>query len=311
MINNFITKTSSGLYCEKGDFYIDPRKAVSKALVSHAHGDHAVPTKGKVYCTEPTESFMAYRHGHKSRTEFIRVNFGQPFYIDQIKITFYPAGHILGSAQILMENEGERYLYTGDFKTQSDESCEAFQFIECDHLITETTFASPEFSHPDPVIELKNLFSENQNIVIGAYALGKAQRLTQLITKYCEDVKVYVHPELEAYHRLYADHGYSLGEWRPYRRADFENSGSSVYIVPPAHFKRFAGNNNVLKVFATGWKRSFYRCDRILQVSDHADWNGVLEMITKTKAKKVYTVHGNGSFLKEHLKDKIEVKIIG
>lgn len=311
MINNFISKTTSGLYCKAGDFYIDPRKAVDIALVSHAHGDHAVPANIKVYCTEPTQSFMIHRHGQRSHSEFIKVNFGESFFINEVKITFYPAGHILGSAQILMENEGLRYLYTGDFKTQADESCETFQFIECDHLITETTFASPEYNHPDPVDEIKKLFEENQNVVIGAYALGKAQRLTQLITKYCSGVKVYIHPELEVYHRLYADHGFPLGEWQPYRRTDFENSKRGVYIVPPAHFKRFAGNNNVLKVFATGWKRSFYKCDRVLQVSDHADWHGVLEMITRTKAKKVYTVHGNGSFLKEYLKEQIEVKIIG
>ena len=310
MINNFITKTSAGLYCETGDFYIDPRKAVHIALVSHAHSDHAVPAKGKVYCTDPTQSFMIHRHGKRSHSEFINVKFNQPFLIKDVQITYYPAGHILGSAQILMEHGGDRYLYTGDFKTQPDESCETFEYIECDHLITETTFASPEYIHPDPVEEIKKLFDENQNVIIGAYALGKAQRLTQLITSHCKDVNVYIHPDLEIYHRMYAEHGYSLGEWLPYRRTDFENGAKSVYIVPPAHFKRFAGHN-ALKVFATGWKRSFYRCDRVLQVSDHADWPGVLEMITRTKAKKVYTVHGNGNFLKEYLKDKIEVKIIG
>ncbi len=311
MINNFITKTSSGLYCEAGDFYIDPRKSVNKALISHAHGDHAVPTKGRVYCTDPTKSFMLHRHGLKSRSGFILATFHQPFFINDIKIVFYPAGHILGSAQILMEYKGDRYLYTGDFKTQSDESCEKFQYIECDHLITETTFASPEFKHPDPIAELQKLFEENRNVIIGAYALGKAQRLTKLITKYCIGIKVYIHPELEVYHRLYADHGFPLGEWQSFRRLEFENTNKGVYIVPPSHFKRFAGNSTTFKVFATGWKRSFYRCDRVLQISDHADWNGVLEMIKQTKAKKIYTVHGNGSFLKEHLKNQIEVNIIG
>ncbi len=311
MINNFITKTSAGLYCKVGDFYIDPRKSVGTALISHAHGDHAVPTKGKVYCTDPTKSFMIHRHGLKSRSEFIMVNFHQPFFINSVKIVFYPAGHILGSAQILMEYMGDRYLYTGDFKTQLDESCEKFQYIECDHLITETTFASPEYNHPDPIAELQKLFEENRNVIIGAYALGKAQRLTKLITKYCLGVKVYIHPELEAYHRLYANHGFPLGEWQSFRRLEFESNNKGVYIVPPAHFKRFAGNNTALKVFATGWKRSFYRCDHILQISDHADWNGLLEMIKQTKAKKVYTVHGNGSILKEHLKNQIEVNIIG
>ena len=311
MINNFITKTSSGLYCSKGDFYIDPRKAVHKALVSHAHSDHAVPTKGNVYCTLPTQSFMLHRHKQKSQPVYNNVKYGIPFLLNDVEITFYPAGHILGSAQILMKSENERYLYTGDFKTQQDDSCETFEFIECDHLITETTFASPEYNHPDPLEQIHSLVKENRNVIIGAYALGKAQRLTQLITKNCSNVNVYIHPELEVYHNLYADHGISLGNWQSYRRNDFEKDQSGVYIVPPSYLKRFSADDNVIRVFATGWKRSFYRCDKVLQVSDHADWNGILEMITRTKAKKVYTVHGNGNFLKEYLKDKIEVNIIG
>ncbi len=243
--------------------------------------------------------------------EFSIVNYGESFLINDVKIIFYPAGHILGSAQILLEYAGERYLYTGDFKIQQDESCEPFQFVECDHLITETTFASPDYKHPDPVTEITSLLKESNNVIIGAYALGKAQRLTHLITKNCPGTSVFIHPELEVYHRLYSDHGFHTGSWKPFRSDDFEMGGSSVYIVPPSHFRRFSGKLNHLKVFATGWKRSFYRCDRVLQISDHADWNGVLELISQTKAKKVYTVHGDGNILKDYLKGHIEVKVVG
>jgi putative mRNA 3-end processing factor len=113
------------------------------------------------------------------------------------------------------------------------------------------------------------------------------------------------------YHHLYAHHGFSLGNWQTFRRSDFTGKERSVYIVPPSHLKKYARINNVLTVFATGWKHSYYSCDRVLQVSDHADWNDILCMITRTKAKKVYTVHGNGDFLKRFLKDTIDVKIIG
>lgn len=311
MINNFIVKSKAGLYCPAGDFYLDPKSAVNHALVSHAHGDHAVPTKGMVYCTAPTKSFMSYRHGVRSKASYTVVNFDETFSINEIQITYYPAGHILGSAQILLEYEGERYLYTGDFKTQLDASCENFQFVECDHLITETTFASPDYSHPDPVEELRSLMTGDQNVIIGAYALGKAQRLTRLITTNFPDTDVFIHPDLEEYHRLYSEHGYELGAWKPYRRNNFEDSRKAFYIVPPAYFRRYSLQPNVLSVFATGWKRSYYRCDRVLRVSDHADWNGVLKLVTETKAKKVYTVHGNGRLLKDHLKDTIEVNIIG
>lgn len=311
MINNFISKTNSGLYCAAGDFYIDPKRAVSKALVSHAHSDHAVATTGEVYCTHPTRSFMQHRHQGRSQPSYKAIKFEEVFHINDVKITFYPAGHILGSAQILMEYSGERYLYTGDFKVQSDESCESFRFVECDHLITETTFASPEYHHPDPLTEIRNLLGVSKNVIIGAYSLGKAQRLTQLITKNFSDVSVFIHPDLEVYHNLYSDHGIYLGDWLPFRRNDFFREQTSIYIVPPAFLRKRAGDATMLRVFATGWKRSFYRCDRILQISDHADWNGILELVRKSKAKKVYTVHGNGSILKEYLRDQIEVNIIG
>jgi len=309
LINNFITKTAAGLYCATGNFYIDPNRAVSKALVSHAHGDHAVATRGNVFCSSPTKSFMLLRQ--KSTPEFNVVEFKVPFFINEVKITFFPAGHMLGSAQILMEHKGERYLYTGDFKTQPDESCERFEFVECDHLITETTFASPEYEHPDPVTEIQKITEGQSRIIIGAYVLGKAQRLTQLISKNFPQTIVYIHPDIEVYHMLYEEHGYSAGNWKPFRRSDFNKGMNSVYIVPPAYFRRFVTEKNVLKVFATGWKKSKYKCDKILHVSDHADWSEVLELITRSKAKKVYTVHGNGTFLKEHLKDSVEVKIIG
>jgi putative mRNA 3-end processing factor len=311
LINNFLTKTTAGLYCPIADFYLDPKRSVTRALVSHAHGDHAVRSKGDVYCTAPTRSFMIHRHGENPNTKFTIVNYSIPFYIDAVKITFYPAGHILGSAQILLEYEGERYLYTGDFKTQLDESCESFEVVECDHLITETTFASPEYNHPDPVHAIKSVAEGSNRVIIGAYSLGKAQRLTRLITETFPGTNVYIHPELENYHRLYETHGYPLGKWKSYRRDEFDNDEKAFYIVPPSYLKKYSLQPNVLSVFATGWKRSFYRCDRVLHISDHADWNGVLNVVTSSKAKKVYTVHGNGSLLKEYLKDKIEVKIIG
>ncbi len=310
MINNFITKTSAGLYCAEGDFYLDPKRAVPKALVSHAHSDHAVATRGMVYCTNPTRSFMLHRIKSRNVPQFIVTDYHVPFFINGIKITYYPAGHILGSAQILMEHENEKYLYTGDFKTQEDDSCEAFHMVECDHLITETTFASPDYCHPDPKVELAALINEDRNVIIGAYALGKAQRITQLLTRHGKGKKVFVHPDLVAFHRMYEEYGIALGEWHHYHRDEFVKEISSFLIVPPAYFSRFR-QVNVMRVFATGWKRSFYSCDRILQVSDHADWPGLLDVIEKSRPKKVYTVHGNGAHLREYLKDRIEVKIIG
>ncbi len=309
-VNNFIEKTKAGLFCPAGNFYLDPKRAVDHAVVSHAHSDHAVATKGYVYCTDPTRAFMLYRIKSKNIPNFCVVKYRESFFIGDVKLTFFPAGHILGSAQVLMEHSGERYLYTGDFKTQTDNSCEAFHLVECDHLITEVTFGSPEYHHPDPEIELTELLSQNQNVVIGAYALGKAQRITQLLTRHAKGRKVYVHPDLIMYHRMYENYGIDLGDWDYFRADELLDDMGAFYVVPPAYFLRFR-KRNVLRVFATGWKNSFYSCDRVLRISDHADWPGMLDVIERSQASKIYTVHGNGQHLRNYLKDKIEVTIIG
>ena len=301
-VNHFITKTSVGLFCHAGDFYLDPSKGVKRALVSHAHGDHAVPNNELVYCTAPTKSIMDYRHGVKLFTTIQVVEYGRTFKLNDVLVTFYPAGHMLGSAQIMMEYGGEKYLYTGDFKIQADKSCEPFEFQKCDYLITETTFAKPEYNHPAPEIVLRELMSGNVNVVIGAYSVGKAQRITKIISDFFPDTPLFIHPEIIEYHKIYTKHGIDLGNWQAYRRADFVKQEKSFYIVSPSQFIRFSRNKNVLKVFATGWKQSYYACDQILPISDHADWNDLLLLIERTQAKNIFTVHGDGSILKEHFK---------
>ncbi|REJ82391.1 MAG: exonuclease [Bacteroidetes bacterium] len=307
-VNNFLTYTKTGLYCRAGDFFLDPKKPVLKALISHAHGDHAVPNNKKVYCTLGTRLLINQRFNASAASEIHAFQYGESFNLNGVKITFHPAGHILGSAQILMEHEGERYLYTGDFKLQQDESCEAFQYVECDHLITETTFASPDYSHPDPVEEIRKIMQSQSRVLIGAYAVGKAQRITQLLTKNCPDREVFIHPGIVQYHKIYERENLPLGNWRVYRRGDFLSSERGVYILPPTDFSRYSRANDIYKMFATGWKRSFYKCDGLLSISDHADWNDLLYMIKKSGARNVYTLHGDGNQLKEYL-DSSEINV--
>jgi putative mRNA 3-end processing factor len=310
-VNSFIIHTKAGLYCQPGDFYLDPKRRVPCAVISHAHSDHAVPGSAEIFCTSATRSFMLERFTGRAHSEFNLVEFRKSFSIRNVKITFYPAGHMLGSAQVLMEYGGEKYLYTGDFKIQHDDSCEPFEFVPCDHLITETTFANPSYIHPDPKAAIDSILSENQNVVIGAYAIGKAQRITQLLTYHSPESEVYIHPDLVKYHRIYGDHGFGLGNWQEYRRMKFKSGTRGFYIIPPSHFTRYSRDKNVLKVFATGWKRSYYSCDRVLPVSDHADWNDLISLIKNTGAKRVYTVHGKGDELKNYYEGgDIEVKIL-
>jgi putative mRNA 3-end processing factor len=210
-----------------------------------------------------------------------------------------------------MEYEGRRFLYTGDFKIQSDSSCESFEVVQADVLITETTFAHPEHSHPESSSEIKRLNEvTEQNVMLGAYSIGKAQRLTQLISQHCPEKKILVQSEIARFHKVYENAGVDLGRWEIYSRQEFKQESGCIYIVPPTWLSRNSRNKNIYKAFATGWKKYHLNCDAILHVSDHADWNDLLTLIEKVQPKKIYTLHGDGSHLKEHLKDKYDVTVL-
>src|SRR5476651_427756 len=155
IIADFIHFNKIGLYCPYGDFYLDPQQPVANAVISHAHGDHAVSGNTNIYCTNATYQFMQIRYGKNAGNTFYLAGYHQKFAVGKVNITFIPAGHMLGSAQVLMEYEGIKYLYTGDYKLQADATCEPYDFVQADVLITESTFANPETSHPDPVEEIK------------------------------------------------------------------------------------------------------------------------------------------------------------
>lgn len=310
-VNNFLSYTSTGLYCSAGDFYLDPKRPVQTALISHAHGDHATPNSGHVYSTSSTRHLMNVRFKNSLRSRFHEISFREKFYLNEVGITFFPAGHMLGSAMILMEFNHEKYLFTGDFKLQHDASCEPIEMIRADYLITESTFAHPEHLHPDPVTEIKRLNEiMSQNILLGAYAVGKAQRLTQLATRHCPHKKLLIHHAITRFHEVYENNGVDLGNWEHYTRQKFKKEHDCIYILPPNWFYRFAAKGNTYNVFATGWKHAFGKCDSILHISDHADWNDLLKMIDLTQPKIVFTLHGDGKYLKEHLKDKVEVMLL-
>jgi putative mRNA 3-end processing factor len=304
MSERFIKHTSKGLYCTAGDFYLDPSKPSHRAVVSHAHADHAVPGNGRVFCTSPTARMMEMRYGSKAGSQFEEMSFRDTFEIGPVKITLFPAAHMLGSAQILMEHQGKRYLYTGDFKIQNDPTAEPFEYVPCDVLITETTFADPSCKHPDPQTEIAKLSECKGNILIGAYALGKAQRITALLSKCLPDKNIMVHSQPAAYHRLYEKFGIPLGKWIQYDRKTLNQTDNNVYVVAPYVYGKYSGNPKFIKAFATGWSKPFFKGDVLLKVSDHADWDDLLTLIQKTNPSSILTVHGNGKHLKDHFSGK-------
>ncbi|SEQ91151.1 exonuclease [Pedobacter rhizosphaerae] len=308
---DFIVITPTGLYCRYGDFYLDPQQPVKEAVVSHAHGDHAIGGSQNVYCTAPTESFMKHRYRKFAAVDFHIKAYHEQFKIGEVFISFYSAGHILGSAQVFMEYEGVKYLYTGDYKIEPDASCEPFEFVKADVLITESTFANPETIHPSSIEEIEKLNGTKSNIMLGAYALGKSQRLIQLMHQYCPGKNVMVHHSIMPFVKIYEDYGVKLGNYKMYDRKVMKNNPESqVYIVPPMVFHSYHKAINVVRVFASGWKKLQQQNGISLYISDHADWNAILETIEKVKPQQVWTLHGDGKQLKEYFDGKLAVKIL-
>lgn len=310
ILDDFIYLDDKGIYCPYGDFYIDPKQPVPLALISHAHADHAVSGNQEVYCTEPTSAFMQLRYGKMAAKAFNLVGWHQSFKIKDVQITFISAGHMLGSAMILMEYQGSSYLYTGDFKLQPDYTCEPIEWHKADVLITESTFADPAVLHPDPVEEIKKLNDIKINIMLGSYALGKSQRLISLINEHAPQKKILVHHKIMPLNLIYERMGYKLGTYQMYGRKLMKNQEEFVYIVPPFTFDSYIRATGVKRLFASGWKNLQVNQQDTLFISDHADWNDILEAVRQVEPQQLWTLHGDGKHLKNYFKNGIFVKIL-
>lgn len=310
ILEDFLVENENGYYCVYGDFYIDPKYPVAKAVISHAHGDHAVPGHSSIFATANTIAFMQHRFTKQPLASYQPKSYREFFKIGEVEISFIPAGHILGSAQILMQYKGVRYLYTGDYKLQEDITCEALEYVQADVLITETTFADPAVIHPDPIEEIKKLNTTSLNIMLGCYALGKAQRITNLVNTYCPQKTIYTHHNIAPIHRIYDEKGFVKLDYEIYNRKALKDGNDKIYLVPPMTFNNYFRAKNVVRVFASGWKRLQNYNDMTLFISDHIDWNDLNTFIQKVEPKQIWTVHGDGKHLKSHYEGKIVVRNI-
>ena len=285
--------------------------AVFDAVISHAHGDHAIGGNENVYCTEATAVFMQHRYKKFAAEIFQLQPYHTVFKINDVEISFYPAGHILGSALVLMVYKGIRYLYTGDYKLEEDATCEPTELVPADVLITETTFANPATTHPDAVAEIQKLNAVSSNIMLGAYALGKSQRLTAMISKHCSQKRTLVHHSIMPFMKIYEKMGVNLGQYEVYDRKVMKNNQSDlIYIVPPMVFHSYIKAINVVRIFATGWKHLQQNNEIQLYISDHVDWSAILETIAVVNPKEVWTTHGDGLHLQNYYKNNLAVKLL-
>lgn len=310
ILDDFITINPNGIYCKYGDFYLDPQHPVTNAVISHAHADHAVSGNKEVYCTPATKEFMHLRYHRSAAQAFNIAGYHQPFTIKGVTLMFVPAGHMLGSAMILMEYQGAKYLYTGDYKIQPDATCEPIEWVEADVLITESTFADPSVIHPDPFEEIKKLNGIKSNILLGAYGMGKSQRLIQMINEFAPQKKVLVHHKIMPINQIYERLGIKLGSYQLYGRKMMKEQKEFVYIVPPFTFNSYIRAVGVKRLFASGWNNLQVNQNDTLFISDHVDWNDILTAVEKVNPQQLWTLHGNGRHLKEHFGQNIVVKIL-
>lgn len=309
--DDFLVKDELGYYCRYGDFYIDALAPVKTNIISHAHGDHATQGHQKIYATPATFALMQNKFPKMAASSMEAIVFKQVFTVGKVAITFLPAGHILGSAQILMIYQGVSYLYTGDYKLQRDDTCEPIVIQPADVLITESTFADPSVSHPDVDKEILKLEDIPHNIMLGCYTLGKAQRLTALINDLLPEREVLVHHKMYPVHKLYDQWGYKRLRYSLYnRKAMKEGRTNKIYLVPPLTFNSYFKAKNVLKAFASGWERLQRQNDIALYISDHVDWKDILWYVAQVNPQQIWTVHGDGRALKKHFEGKLIVRDI-
>jgi putative mRNA 3-end processing factor len=285
------------------DCWVDPGRAVDKALVTHGHADHARAGHGETIATPETLAIMELRYN--TREGAVPVEYGETIRLaGGVDATYIPAGHVLGSAQILLEHAGERVIITGDYKRRPDPTCAPFEVTPCDVFITEATFGLPVFTHPPIADEMAKLLSAleahpDQCVLVGAYALGKAQRVIAELRAAGHHAPIYLHGAMEKMCRLYEEHGVDLGELRLVADYTKEEMRGAIIIAPPSALSDRWSRRlpDPITAMASGWMRVRQRArqrgvELPLVISDHADWNELTQTITQVNPAETWITHG-------------------
>ena len=309
-----VRPTEHGLWCEAGGFHIDPCRPVDRALITHAHADHARPGSRHYLGAADGRALLRRRLGGDARVEGI--GWGEHRRIGDVSVSFHPAGHVLGSAQVRIEHRGEVWVVSGDYKRDPDPTCRAFEPVRCDTFVTEATFALPAYVWPparDVAADILGWWRANRDAgrpsVLFCYALGKAQRVLAELARLTDDV-VYAHGAIVPLARLYRQAGVAM---LPIESVDLRRRRAwdgELVIAPPGAagtpwMRRFRG---ALTGFCSGWmrvrgnrRRRGY--DRGFVLSDHADWPGLLATVRDTGAPRVLAMHGRDDALVRYLRE--------
>jgi putative mRNA 3-end processing factor len=302
--DDILVPTPAGVCCKLGGFHIDPTRPVARAVITHAHSDHARAGHGAVLATPETLDLMRLRYGENFAGSSQAARYGERIDLGGATVTLHPAGHVLGSAQVAVEANRLRVVASGDYKNVPDPTCAPFELVACDAFITEATFALPVFRHGAPGAEIAKLlhsvalFPERAHLV-GAYSLGKAQRVIALIRQAGYDAPIYLHGAMEKITSYYAGRGIALGDLRLVRGATKASLAGTITLCPPSALndvwtRRFP---DPVTAFASGWMRVRARARQRgvalpLVISDHADWDGLTATVAATGAGEIWVTHG-------------------
>src|SRR3981189_923100 len=301
---DILMPVAAGLCCKPGGFHIDPVRPVERAVSTHGHSDHARPGHGAVLATQETLDMMRLRYGDNFAGTTQAVRYGEQIKLGDGTVKFHPAGHVLGSAQIAVSCRDTCIVASGDYKDAPDPTCAPFELVPCDVFITEATFGLPVFRHGNATDETRKLlasvalFPERSHLV-GAYSLGKAQRVIALLRAAGYDAPIYLHGAMEKITRYYESRGVALGDLRLAKGMKKAELAGTITLAPPSATadlwtRRFP---DPVTAFASGWMRvrapSRQRGVELpLVISDHADWDGLTATIDATAAGEVWGTPG-------------------
>jgi putative mRNA 3-end processing factor len=310
---SLLTFTDKGIYCRLGDFYIDPWKPVARAIITHAHSDHARPGSAFYLCHHFTKPLLKLRLGDVSVQS---VEWGEPVFMNNLRISLHPAGHIIGSSQIRVEHEGEVWVASGDYKTEDDGISGQIEIVPCDVFITESTFGLPVYKwkpQQELFYDIQNWIGKNReegkNSVLIAYSLGKAQRLLKGISEIASNI--YAHGAIWNVQDVLIKAGFKLPVVKkvfPEMTKDLFKS--DIILAPPsAHNSPWMNRFLPYSVgVCSGWMQirgnaRRRNADAGFAMSDHADWNGLLSVVRASSAKKVFVTHGFQSAFSRYLNE--------
>jgi putative mRNA 3-end processing factor len=303
----------AGLFCEPGGFYIDPVRAVDRAIITHGHADHARAGHSHVLATPETLAIMAVRYGEGFAAHTQALAYGERISLNGVDVSLAPAGHILGSAQVVLHHHGLSIVVSGDFKRRADSTTTAFEPMPAHVFISEATFALPVFRHPCDRTEITKLLQSLKRLpdrahFVGAYSLGKAQRVIRLLRELDYDEPIFMHGAMVRLCALYEQFGVPLGQLEPATvevRGDKARFNGKIVIGPPSALGQEAWARRLgepIVAFASGWMGVRQRAKQAgvelpLVISDHADWDELIQTAEEVTREELWITHGRDDAL--------------